>query len=123
MGAAVVTGSVGVPASTFPASSPIRQKTFDEHARPVTVLYGSTVELDQDAASNGGVAEVSTLPLSSAAMHSELVEHTSCVTVLFESMLAEEGADQLAAANGAVAVSTRPSESIAMHAVLEGHAS
>lgn len=62
------------------------------------------------------------MPLSSVATHSELVEHTSYVTVLSGSILAE-GADQFAAANGAVAVSTRPSESIAMHAVRDGQSS
>lgn len=36
VGAAVLTATV--PATTFPTSSPIRQKGLDEHARPVTAL-------------------------------------------------------------------------------------
>ena len=121
-GAAVFTGAMGVPAITFPPSSPIRQNRFDEHARPVTSLWGSTAEVDQVAASNGGVEEVRTFPSSSAATHSEPVGQTSCVIALSGSMLAE-GADQFEAVNGAVPVSTRPSESIATHALLDGHAS
>jgi hypothetical protein len=73
----VLTGSVGVPASTLPASSPITQNTFDEHAAPVTTWNGSTAELDHVEAPKGAVMEVRTLPLSSVAMHSELVGHPS----------------------------------------------
>lgn len=38
---------------------------------------GSTVDVDHVDALKGGVVEVSTLPSSSAAMHSELVGQTS----------------------------------------------
>lgn len=122
VGAAVSTGSVGVPASTLPASSPIRQKTFDEHASPVMMRNGSTFEVDHVAGLKGGVGDARTLPSSSAATHSELVEQTSSRMGLPGSMLAADGADQLGAENGAVAVRTRPWESIATHAVLDGHA-
>ena len=121
-GAAVFTGSVGVPASTLPASSPITQNTFNEHVSPVMTRNGSTAEVDHVEALKGGDVEVRTLPLSSAALHSELVGQTSSVIVLAGSMLEDDGADQFGPENGAAAVSTRPCESIPMHALLDGHA-
>ena len=122
-GDAVLTGSVGIPASTLPLASPITHKIFDGHARPEIALPGSPAELDQVAAPNGGVVEPRTSPLSSAARHTVLVGQVSCVIASLVSMLAEDGGDQFAAANGATAVSTWFCESIATHAVLVGHAS
>lgn len=121
-GAVAVTGAATVPASTYPPSSPIRQNTLDEHARPVITLSGSTFALDQLGPLNGGVVEVRTSPAASPATHSELVGHTSSVIELSGSVLAD-GFDQLAGVKGTLAVSTRPSESIAIHDVLDGHAS
>ncbi len=83
------------------------------------VRNGSTAEVDHVEALKGGVVEVRTLPLSSAAMHSELEAQTSCWIVLAASILDEDGADQYVPANGAAAVSTRPCESIATQAVLD----
>ena len=114
---------VSVPASTLPASSPITQNTFDEHASPVMMRNGSTAEADHVEALKGGVVEVRTLPSRPAATHSELVGQASCEMALAASMLEADGADQFGAENGAAAVSTRPCESIAMQALLDGHAS
>lgn len=123
VGAAVLSGSVGVPESTLPASSPITQRTFDEHASPVMTRNGSTADADHVEAPKGAVVEVRRLPSSSAARHSELVGQASSRIVLPASMLEGDGADQFAAANGALAVSTRPCESIATHVLLDGHPS
>jgi hypothetical protein len=115
--------AASVPASTLPASSPIKQNTLGEHASPVMKRNGSTAEVDHVEALKGGVVEVRTLPLPSAAMHSELVGQTSLWMMFAASMLVDDGADQFGPEKGAAAVSTRPSESIAMHSLVDGHAS
>ena len=114
---------VSVPARTLPASSPITQNVFGEHASPVMMRNGSTAEVVHAEVPKVGVVEVRTFPSSSAATHSELVGHTSCWMVLAASMLEDEGADQFGPENGAAAVSTRPCESIPMQVLLVGHAS